>query len=75
MDEQHYQEIDRRRAHMDKVAAQLDRAREDLHEAVRNAFPETAGGQPQRGVLAEVVRRSGLSREYVAQIRDGRVGQ
>ncbi|MEA5366084.1 hypothetical protein VA596_41610 [Amycolatopsis sp., V23-08] len=74
MDEEHYQEIDRQRARMENLNGQLEEAREQLHEAIRAAFPETAGGAPQRGVLAEVTRRSGLSREYVAQIRDGKAG-
>lgn len=74
MDEDHYQEIDRRRAHMEKLAGQLEDARSQLHDAIREAFPETAGGEPRRGVLAEVARRSGFSREYVAQIRDGKAG-
>ncbi|MFI6304293.1 hypothetical protein ACIBCH_20680 [Amycolatopsis thailandensis] len=74
MDEDHYKEIDLQRARMDKLAGEIEKARERLHDAIRDAFPETAGGEPKRGVLAEVARRSGFSREYVAQIRDGKAG-
>lgn len=72
VDEEHYAEIERIRAQLDKAAERVDKLREELHQAVRAAFPETAGMPQQRGVLTEVARRSGWTREYVAQIRDGK---
>lgn len=73
MDEEHYTAIDHARARFDQLAEQLEEARDQLHTAVRDAFPETAGDEPKRGVLAEAARRAKFSREYVAQIRDGKV--
>jgi hypothetical protein len=75
VDEEHYAEIERLRTQLDKATERADRLRDELHQAVRAAFPEVAGKPQKRGVLTEVARRSGWTREYVAQIRDGKVGQ
>lgn len=72
MDEARYTRIERLASEMAEVTARLEKVRAELHEAVRDAFPETHGQPMKRGVLAEVARRSGWSREYVAQIRDGK---
>lgn len=45
---------------------------EALYGEIHQAFPENRGEDKQRGVLAELARRSGWTREYVAQIRDGK---
>jgi predicted transcriptional regulator len=73
MDEAHYLRVERLRKEMEQATARLDKTRTEFHEAIRDAFPETHGQPTKRGVLAEVSRRSGLSREYVSQIRDGKV--
>jgi hypothetical protein len=72
VDEDHYADIDQARAQFDADAAQFEQSRERLHAAVLAAFPESAGEPAKRGVLAEVARRAKFSREYVAQIRDGK---
>lgn len=74
MDEEHYAQIEHLRRRLDGMEEAAAGIRAQLHDAIRDAFPETAGGEPKRGVLAEVARRSGFSREYVAQIRDGKAG-
>jgi hypothetical protein len=51
---------------------QFDEIREALYKEIREAFPEKRGEDRQRGVLAEVARRARWSREYIAQIRDGK---
>lgn len=72
MDEAHYIRIERLRDELDQLNEQADKIRNQLHTAIRDAFPETHGDAPKRGVLAEVARRSGYSREHVAQLRDGK---
>lgn len=72
MDKAHYIRIERIRSELSELLEQADKLRGELHEAIRDAFPETHGQPPKRGVLAEVARRSGYSREHVAQLRDGR---
>lgn len=72
MDEEHYTEVEKHRKRLKEAEAQVEEIRGEFHAAIRDAFPETHGRPPQRGVLAEVSRRSGYSREHVAQIRDGR---
>ena len=74
MDDEHYATIEQLRGQLDLAEQTADDLRDKLHAAIRDAFPETAGGEPKRGVLAEVARRSKFSREYVAQIRDGKAG-
>lgn len=46
---------------------------EALYREIHQAFPENRGEEKQRGVLAELARRSTWTREYVAQIRDGKM--
>lgn len=58
---------------IEELVAQTKALRAELLREIHDAFPERRGEQPQRGVLAEVSRRSGWSREQVAQIRDGKV--
>jgi hypothetical protein len=70
MDEARYIRIERLRDELDQVNQQAAKIRDQLHAAIRDAFPETHGQPPQRGVLAEVSRRSAYSREHVAQLRD-----
>lgn len=48
-----------------------DKAR--VFELIPQVFPEKRGEDPVRGRLNEVVKASGLTREYVARIRDGKV--
>ncbi|MEV8439131.1 hypothetical protein AB0425_17290 [Actinosynnema sp. NPDC051121] len=72
MDQQRYDRIAKARADLDEALARAEELRQELYEAVRDAFPETHGQQPKRGVLTEVTRRSGWSREHVAQVRDGK---
>jgi hypothetical protein len=72
MDEAHYLRIEQLRDELDQLTEQTHKTRAQLHTAVRDAFPETHGDPPKRGVLAEVARRSGYSREHVAQLRDGK---
>lgn len=73
MDEQHYARIARARADLDELLARVDKLREELYEAVHDAFPENHGQRTKRGVLTEVARHSGWSREYVAKVRDRKV--
>lgn len=63
--EQRYERIE-------KLRDQFDEIRSDLYEEIRDAFPENRGDKAKRGVLSEVARRARWSREYVAQIRDGK---
>lgn len=44
-----------------------------VFELIPQVFPEKRGEDPVRGRLNEVVKASGLTREYVARIRDGKV--
>lgn len=71
MDEPQYARIEELRTQLDEAQAQADDIRDQLHEAIRKAF----AGKPPRGVLAEVSRRSRWSREYIAQIRDGKAAK
>lgn len=68
MDEVRYERIE-------KLRNQLDETHTQLYAAIRDAFPETHGQPARRGVLTEVARRVRWSREYVAQIRDGRTAK
>lgn len=72
MDEAHYDHIERLRGQLEDGLKQVEQTREELHAAIRDAFPETHGRPPRRGILAEVTRRSGYSREHIAQLRDGK---
>lgn len=44
-----------------------------IFETIPEVFPEKRGGQQVRGRLTAVVKATGLTREYVARIRDGKV--
>jgi hypothetical protein len=48
-----------------------DKAR--IYELIPQVFPEKRGEPAVRGRLNEVVSATGLTREYVARIRDGKV--
>lgn len=65
MDEAHYKRVE-------DLRRRFDETRAELYDAIRDAFPEAHGQPAQRGVLAEVARRARWSREYIAQIRDGK---
>jgi predicted GIY-YIG superfamily endonuclease len=70
--EARYVKVELARDELDEVLAAREKIRAEFHEAIRDAFPETHGQPTKRGVLAEVARRSGYSREHVAQLRDGK---
>lgn len=44
-----------------------------IYKTIPDVFPEKRGGQQVRGRLTSVVKATGLTREYVARIRDGKV--
>jgi hypothetical protein len=44
-----------------------------IFQTIPEVFPEKRGGQQVRGRLTAVVKATGLTREYVARIRDGKV--
>jgi hypothetical protein len=73
MDETHYARIEQLRNDLDETEARAEQIRRQLQAAIYDAFPETHGHAPKRGILAEVSRRSKYSRETVAQIRDGKI--
>ncbi|MDX3239383.1 hypothetical protein PV392_27585 [Streptomyces sp. ME03-5709C] len=68
-----YERIQHLREQLDAVLNQRAEVLACLHREIRDSFPENRGESEKRGVLAEVTRRSGYSREHVAQIRDGRI--
>lgn len=74
MDEEHYTRIEEIRERLDTAERQAGTIREELYGAIRAAIPELNGGEPKRGVVSEIARRSGFTREYVAMIRDGKYG-
>lgn len=51
---------------------EVAKKQEAIYREIHQAFPENRDEEKQRGVLAELARRSGWTREYVAQIRDGK---
>jgi hypothetical protein len=63
------QKIEEIRMRTQRIAE--DKAR--IYELIPQVFPEKRGEQPVRGRLNEVVKAAGLTREYVARIRDGKV--
>ena len=65
-DEEKIEEI---RMRTQRMAADKTR----VFELIPQVFPEKRGEDPVRGRLNEVVKASGLTREYVARIRDGKV--
>ncbi|HET6634948.1 MAG TPA: hypothetical protein VFH77_07950 [Streptomyces sp.] len=68
---------------LDEIRALADQIRERdrlnaidkaaLYGLIPQVFPEKRGEPKVRGRLNEVVDASGLTREYVARIRDGKV--
>lgn len=64
-DEEKIEEI---RMRTQRMAA--DKAR--IYELIPQVFPEKRGENAVRGRLNEVVKATGLTREYVARIRDGK---
>jgi predicted GIY-YIG superfamily endonuclease len=55
------------------LSDQYEAIRRELFAAIRDAFPETRGEPQVRGLLTKVSMAVGMSREYVAQIRDGKI--
>ena len=74
VDEEHYTRIEDIRRRLDDAEREAGTIREELYGAIRAAIPELNGGEPKRGVVSEIARRSGFTREYVAMIRDGKYG-
>lgn len=71
MDQAHYDKVRAARRRLDIMQAKLDETRKELHAAIFDSFPETHGQPAVRGVLAELARASGYTREHVMDIRDG----
>lgn len=64
---------DERLERIRRLRAQLDATRAELFKEIRESFPENRGKPQVRGWLAKVAKASDYTREYVAQIRDGKV--
>ena len=64
---------DERLERIRSLRAKLDATRADLFREIRESFPENRGEPAVRGWLAKVSKASDYTREYVAQIRDGKV--
>lgn len=58
---------------IEALRKRMDNDRAEILSLIRDVFPEKRGEPLVRGRLTEVVDRSGWTREYVAQIRDGKV--
>jgi hypothetical protein len=61
---------------LDEIEAtkkRLDADRAYILALIPRAFPQTRGEPEVRGRLAAVVKRTGWTREHVANIRDGKV--
>ncbi|TMR18543.1 hypothetical protein ETD86_21580 [Nonomuraea turkmeniaca] len=56
-----------------EIKARMDADRAELFALIREVFPENRGEPPVRGRLTEVVKASGWTRTYVADIRDGKI--
>lgn len=67
-----YRSVENLARELAELQEKVAEKQESLYGEIRQAFPENRGQEKQRGVLAEVARRSGWTREYVAQIRDGK---
>jgi hypothetical protein len=74
VDNEHYTRIEDIRRRLDDAEREASGIRDELYHAIRAAIPELNGGEPKRGVVSEIARRSGFTREYVAMIRDGKYG-
>lgn len=57
-----------------EISQQINTLRSELFELIPAVFPEKRGEEPVRGRLNEVVDATGWTRTYVANIRDGKVG-
>lgn len=57
-----------------QIKARMDADRAEILTLIRDVFPENRGDPPVRGRLTEVVKASGWTRTYVADIRDGKAG-
>ncbi|MFI6299513.1 hypothetical protein ACIBEJ_48520 [Nonomuraea sp. NPDC050790] len=55
------------------LRTELDAKRAELFAEIHDAFHENRGLPQVRGWLAKVAKASDYTREYVAQIRDGKV--
>ncbi|NUW33409.1 hypothetical protein HTZ77_18520 [Nonomuraea sp. SMC257] len=55
------------------LRSELDAKRAELFREIHDAFHENRGEPQVRGWLAKVAKASDFTREYVAQIRDGKV--
>lgn len=71
--EDRYKAIERLSSELRDLQSAVSKKQEALYAEIFNAFPENRGQGQKRGVLAELARRSGWTREYVAQIRDGKM--
>jgi hypothetical protein len=59
-----------------EMAKRTERMADDkawIYKTIPEVFPEKHGGEAVRGRLTAVVKATGLTREYVARIRDGKV--
>jgi predicted transcriptional regulator len=54
------------------LRTEMDAKRAELFKEIREAFHENRGEPQVRGWLAKVAKASEYTREYVAQIRDGK---
>lgn len=70
-DEERLAEISELRDRLDEVDVERDRLRAALFGQIRALLPKDT--TVRRGMLAKVTHASRYTREYVAQIRDGRV--
>ncbi|MGW3365939.1 hypothetical protein ACWDOR_23700 [Streptosporangium canum] len=64
---------DERLQRIQTLRAELDAKRTELFTEIHDAFHENRGKPQVRGWLAKVAKASDYTREYVAQIRDGKV--
>jgi hypothetical protein len=71
--EDRYKAVERLSSELRDLQNAVAKKQEALYAEIFSAFPENRGGGQKRGVLAELARRSGWTREYVAQIRDGKM--
>ncbi len=63
--------ISRLRTEREQHLERADQLRGQILTEVRKAFPE--GVEPPRGLLTRIVKATGWTRAYVADIRDGKV--
>jgi hypothetical protein len=72
-DEQRLERIAALRREHDAALSKAEDIRRQLLAEVHDVFPETRGEPSVRGRLTAVVKASGWTRAYVADIRDGKV--